>query len=421
MEHIVKKFSSGLRLVMVPLAGIESVTVLVAVGAGSRDEPEAVAGISHFLEHMASKGTKKRPTPFEVASIIDDVGGEQNAATSKEMTEYWAKVDSAHLETAFDFLADNLLHSKFAHQEIERERQVIIEEINMYEDTPMRRVMDIFESLLYGKTPLGRDIAGKKRTVAAIHRAHFLSHVRKFYRASNMVIVVAGTFSQPKAISWTKKYFAQLNEKPVKDRTRHLGGQAKSRVKVTYKKTDQAHFCFGVPAVSYASPDRSTLSVLATILGGSRTSRIYRQIREERGWAYYVQTFPDYYTDTGSLITRAGVSLEKTAEAVKLVAEEHLRLATEKVPAQELDKAKSNLRGRFLLALEDSFNVASRAATEILTQGSIRTPEKVLAEVAAVTSVDVQRVAREYLRTKKFNFALIGPFRQSKKFAKLLA
>ena len=421
MTHLQQQLSTGLRLIMIPLTGIESVTVLVGVGAGSRDEAEKVAGISHFLEHMAGKGTKKRPSPFAVASVIDAVGGEQNAGTSKEFTEYWAKVDSAHLETAFDFLADNLTQPLFALQEIERERQVIIEEINMYEDTPMHRVMDIFESLLYSKTSLGRDIAGTKKTVSAIKRADFLAYLHRFYRAPNMTIAVAGTFRPDEAVRLTNKYFRNLARTKVKPRLNYRGTQTKPRVRVVYKKTDQAHFCFGLPAVPFASPERYPLSVLATVLGASRTSRIYRQIRERRGWAYYVQTFPDFYSDAGSLITRAGVSLTKTAEAVKLVKAEHISLLEKKVGALELKKAKNYLKGRFLLALEDSFNVASRAALEVLITGHIRTPEEILAGIEAVTSDEVLAVAKKYIRPEKLNLTVIGPFRMTGKFNRLLS
>ena len=177
---------------MVPMKGMESVTVLVGVGAGSRHEPATKAGLSHFLEHMASKGTKKRPSPFKVASVIDSLGGEQAAGTSKEFTEYYVKIAAKHLKIAFDFLADNLKNSLFLPEETERERRVIIEEINMYEDMPMRRILDVFELLLYGNNALGRDIAGDKKTVARIQRQDFFDHLKKYYQPQNMAVVVAG-------------------------------------------------------------------------------------------------------------------------------------------------------------------------------------------------------------------------------------
>ena len=199
-----------LRLLMVPMKGMESVTVLVGVGAGSRNEPAAKAGLSHFLEHIASNGTKKRPSPFKVASIIDSLGGEQTAGTSKEFTEYYVKIAAKHLDVAFDFLADNLKNSLFLPEETERERRVIIEEINMYKDMPIRRILDVFELLLYGDNALGRDIAGDKKTVAQIRKKDFFSHLRKFYQPRNMAVVVAGKFSPRKVKSLTELYFGDL-------------------------------------------------------------------------------------------------------------------------------------------------------------------------------------------------------------------
>jgi predicted Zn-dependent peptidase len=413
-------FPSGLRLITVPMAGVESVTVLVGVGSGSRDEPALKAGLSHFLEHMASKGTKKRPTPFKVASVIDSIGGEQNAGTSKEFTEYWVKVASPHLEIAFDFLADNLKNPLLAPAEIEKERRVIIEEINMYEDLPTRRILDIFESLIYGKTPLGRDISGDKKTVGQIKREDFFQHLKKFYRPQNLVVVAAGKFSSSEPKQLTKKYFSDLKRKTKTVRKKPEFTQAKPRLKLVYKKTDQAHFCFGVPGVNYSHPDRFVVAAIASILGYSRTSRIYRGIREKRGWAYYVHTVPEFYTDAGTLYTGAGVSLDKIQAAIRLVRAEYFRLTQEKVGLVELKRAKDFLKGRFILALEDSFNVASRYAIQEAVEGKLRKPEEVLALIDKVSAKDILRVSRALFQPKKLNLALIGPYRNQGQFKKLL-
>jgi predicted Zn-dependent peptidase len=412
---------NGLCLMMVPMRGVKSVSVLVGVGSGSRDEVASRAGLSHFLEHMASKGTKKRPTPFEVASVIDSIGGEQNAGTSKEFTEYWAKVASPHLKVAFDFLSDNLKNPIFDEGQIERERQVIIEEINMYEDMPMRRVLDVFELLLYGNNPLGRDIAGNKKTVARIRRLDFLAHLKRFYYPANMAVVVAGQFSTRRVKKLARAYFGDLKKGRGRRQERLKLEQERPRLKIVYKKTDQAHFCFGVPGLNYAHKDRFVVSVMASILGYSRTSRVYRRIREERGWAYYVQTIPEYYKDAGAFYTRAGVSLGKVEDSVRLVSEEYCRLQREKVGGKELKRAKDYIKGRFILALEDSFNVASRYAIQAVVEKKIRTPEETLALIEKVTAADIKRVAKKLLRPEKMNLAVIGPYKNQAKLRKLIA
>lgn len=392
----------------------------MGVGSGSRDEAASKAGLSHFLEHMASKGTKKRPTSFEVASVIDSVGGEQNAGTSKEFTEYWAKVASPHIEKAFDFLADNLKNSLFTLEEIEKERRVIIEEINMYEDTPMHRIMDIFELLLYGNNALGRDIAGDKETITQIKRQDFFSHLKNLYQPQDMVVVVAGKFWPRKVRKLTQLYFGDLKKGRPTEKKKLKFSQGKPRVRLMTKKTDQTHFCLGVHGVNYTHPDRFVVSVLASTLGYSRTSRLYRRIREERGLAYYVHAFPEFYSDTGALYAQAGVSLAKIEEAIKLVREEFLKISREQVGAPELKRAKDYIKGRFILALEDSFSVASRYAIQAVVEGKLRKPEEVLALIDKVTAGDVLRVAKRLLRPQKMNLAIIGPYRDQTKFEKLL-
>ncbi|MBN1262803.1 MAG: insulinase family protein [Candidatus Pacebacteria bacterium] len=410
---------NGLTLLTVPMRGVSSVTVLVGVGAGSRHESASKAGLSHFLEHMALKGTRKRPTPFEVASVIDAIGGESNAGTAKEFTEYWAKVDAGHLEIAFDLLADNLKEPLFKPEQIEKERRVIIEEINMYQDLPMRRVLDVFELLLYGSNPLGRDIAGDKETVSRIRRADFLDHLKKFYQPQKMAVVVAGRFHARRVRRLAKLYFSDLKKSRGSKISGKLPPQHQPRAELVYKKTDQAHFCLGVPGPSYSHPDRFAVSVTASILGYSRTSRIYRRIREERGWAYYVQTTPEYYTDAGSIYTQAGVSLNKINDSIRLILAEYRRLQKEKVSSKELQRAKDYIRGRFILALEDSFNVASRYALQVVVENKIRTPEETLKLIDAVTVDDVRRVARRFFRPEKYNLAVIGPYQKKAAFQKL--
>lgn len=412
--------ANGLRVLMVPMPGLQSVTVLAGVAAGSRNETPAKAGLFHFLEHMAFKGTKKRPTPAEVAKVVDSIGGENNAGTSKEFTEYWAKAESRHLERLFDFWADNLRNPIFAVEQIEKEKHVVMEEINLYEDLPMRRVSEVFESLVYGETSLGRDIAGKKETVAKIERNDFVNYLRRFYFPRNMVLAVAGSFKETAVRRLAKKYFGDWAKRPGLKREKLVLKQTAPRLKVVYKKTDQAHFCLGVPGVSYGDRDRFAVSVMASLLGYSRSSRMYQRVREERGLAYYVRTEADFNTDVGLLVTQAGVSLEKIEEAMGLVLGEYRRLTEETVGAGELQQAKDYLRGQLILSLEDSFNMASHYAVQALLEGRTRSVEEILAAVDKVTAADIRRVAGRLLRPEKMNLALIGPYKKEESFKKLL-
>lgn len=419
-QYKLTTLKNGLRLITVPMPQLESVTVLVGVGVGSRDESDSKAGLCHFLEHMASKGTKKRPTPFSVASIIDSVGGMQNAGTAKEITEYWVKLSSSHLGRAFDFLADNLLNSIYKPEQIEKERKVIIEEINLYEDTPTRKILEIFDMLLYGNTPLGRYIIGNKKTVSQIKRSDFLNFLERHYQPSNIAIVVAGNFDQKKVAELTQKYFSGLKRKSKIKKKKIKYWQKKPKIKLKFKKTDQAHFCFGAFGVNYEHSDRFAVAVLASILGYSRTSRIYRQIREKRGLAYYVYTSPEFYTDTGSLFSQAGVKLDKLDQAVGLIKKEYFRLTKELVKANELQRAKEYIKGRFILSLEDSLNIASRYALQILIEKKIRTPKETLRLIDQVTAEDILRVARRLFHPEKLNLAIIGPYKNEARFKKLL-
>lgn len=421
LDYQKSTLTNGLSLILVPMKNLASVSMVLGVGAGGRDDPSAKAGLSHFLEHMASKGTKKRPTPFEVAKVIDSVGGEQNASTSKEFTQYWIKLSSAHLEQAFDVLADNLKNSLFAPKQIEKEKGVIIEEINMYRDTPTHRIMDVFESVLYGRTPLGWELAGDKKTVARIRKGDFLNYLKQFYQPGNMVLVIAGGFDVTRAKELARKHFGNLRKGKRSERKKLSFRQKKPRLKLIYKKTDQAHFCLGVHGVNYSHPDRFAISVMASVLGYSRTSRLYRRVREEKGWAYYIFASPEFYTDIGALFFNSSVKLDKIEEVIQIVKEESFGLAQRLVPASELKRAKEYLKGRLILALEDSSSVASRYALQEVVEGKLRKPEETIRLIDKVTAKDIRRVAKRLFKPQKLNLALIGPYKSESRFKKLLS
>lgn len=419
-KHKLTTLKNGLRLVTIPMPQVESVSVMVGVAAGSRHETKGVNGLFHFIEHMAFKGTKKRPTAFGISLAIDGIGGQFNAFTSKDFTGYWVKLASKHQELAFDILSDMLSNSLFKPKEIEREKGVIIEEINMREDTPQIRVIEAFVRLLYGDNPMGWDIIGEKENIRGIKRGDFLNYINRLYFSKNMAIAVAGKINEDKVIKLARKYFSGL-KKSGKKRTKSIKlSQKKLRTKVVYKKTEQAHFCLGVPGYWYSHPDRFVKAVLSTILGQGASSRLFIEIREKRGLAYYVKSEPDFFTDSGFLVVRAGVTLERVEEAIRVVLNEFQKLTEKKIVSKELKKAKEFLKGRMILALEDSQNVASRYSGQILLEKKIRTPKKAMELFDKVTPDDIQRVAKDIFQPKNLNLAIIGPYKDKSRFKRLL-
>jgi len=403
------------------MEGVSSVTALVLVGAGSRYEQREKAGLSHFLEHMFFKGTKKRPTAFDLSSLVDSVGGENNAFTSKDQTGFYIKVQHDQLELAFDILSDTLNDSLYLEEEINRERGTIIEEINMYEDTPLYKIDDVFYELMYDGNPLGWSISGYKKTVSNIQREDFLNYTKRFYQGSDMVLAVAGKITEAKVNDLAQKYFSCFVKGQKEEFEKFGNGQKEPRVRVAHKKTDQAHLYFGYPAFSFLDEDREALNVLSTILGGGMSSRLFIQVRERRGLAYYVGTLVDLYHETGLVAARAGLNLEKVDEAVSVIREEFEKTKKGDITKEELLKAKEFLKGRTTLSLENSRTVAEWYADKQLLEEKIETPDEVFAQIEKVTLEDVCRVANRLFKTEKSNLAIIGPFEGEERFLKLIS
>ncbi|HYK09023.1 MAG TPA: pitrilysin family protein, partial [Candidatus Eisenbacteria bacterium] len=312
---------NGLRVITVPMPSFESATVLLMVGAGSRYETAKNSGISHFLEHMAFKGTTKRPSAMDIAGLIDGIGGEFNAFTSKEATGYYVKAQSTHVETCLDLLSDMIANSLLDAKEIEKEKGVIIEEINMYEDTPMRNLGDVYEGLLYGDTPMGWDTAGTKEVVNSVTREDFEVYMKSLYSPHNMTVIVAGGINET-AEELVSKYFGPMSKFDTIVANKVVERQSKPAVYLKNKKTEQVQLALGVRTVGLDHPDEDALEVLAGILGGGMSSRLFNEVREKRGLAYYVRTNSDNYTDCGTLVTTAGVDPKRTKDAVKVILEE---------------------------------------------------------------------------------------------------
>jgi predicted Zn-dependent peptidase len=412
---------NGLRIVTIPMTGTETVTVTVMVGVGSRYESEKEAGISHFIEHMFFKGTKKRPTTLDISSELDSIGGEFNAFTSKDKTAYYAKVDAKHLHRALDVVADMYLHSKLEEKEIDKERGTILQELNMYEDTPVRSVGETFENLLYKNNPLGRDIIGYKKTLKSLKRKDFIDYMNRFYMANDTVVCIAGKFDEKKAIGKISGYFEKMGrgEKPkivkVDDK------QNSPRVKLKYKKTDQSHLVLGVRAYDQDHKDRFALALMSIILGGNMSSRLFIEVREKRGLAYYVRSMIESYKDCGYLAVQAGVEHGNLMLALSTILREFKKIAKEKVSPEELKRAKDFIRGKSIMGMEASDEVAMFFLEQEVTRGKIMTIEEIFARFDKVAASDILRVAKDVFKKNKLNLAVIGPHKDSKKFEKLLA
>jgi predicted Zn-dependent peptidase len=420
MQYEKITLKNELRVILAPMKETQTMTVLMMTGTGSRYETRKQNGLSHFLEHMFFKGTKKRPTALSISEELDAIGGDYNAYTAKDRTGYYAKVDAKHGDIALDVVSDIFLYSKIDQEEIDRERGAILQELAMYEDTPRRKVGDVFEELLYGDTPLGWDIIGTTDNIKTFKRRDFIKYLNQHYIASNVVIGVAGKFDMEKMKKEVEKVFKDIRVgtktacKLLKER------QSKPALLVRHKKTDQTHLVLGVRSFDFNHPDKYALSVLATILGGNMSSRLFIAVRERKGLAYSVSTFSDTSVDVGYLATNCGVKHENLQETITTILEEYVRISNELVPEKELTKAKEFIKGSAVMNLESSDEVVSYLVDQELIKGNIKLPEEVFAHIDAVTSQDVLRVAQTIFKEKLLNLAVIGPHKQTKKLEGLL-
>lgn len=402
------------------MQGTETATVFIMVGVGSRYESEKQAGLTHFIEHMLFKGTEKRPNTLTISEELDSVGGEFNAFTAKDRTAYYAKVDAQHIERALDVLADIYLNSKLEQAEIDREKGTIIQELNMYEDAPMRTVGDVFDQLIYPKHPLGRHIIGYKKTISSFKRKDFVNYMKSFYLANDTVICVAGKFDEKKIVEKIKKYFAKMDDGKKPAVKKVVEKQKKPMMAIKQKQTDQTHFVLGVRAYHQEHKDRFALGILSTILGGNMSSRLFIEVREKRGLAYSIHTDTDTYADCGYLSTQAGVEHENLELTINTILEEYRKIATEKVSEKELRNAKDYIKGRSVMGLEQSDEVAMYCADQEVRKNEIMSPEEYFENIETVSTEDVLRVAKYVFRDNKLNLAIIGPHRSSKRLEKIL-
>jgi len=411
---------SGLRLITVPLKNTNSVTVLILVGTGSKYETKEINGISHFLEHMFFKGTKKRPNTLKIAETLDMVGGEYNAFTSKEVTGFWAKVDNRHLDIALDWISDMFLNSKFDEKEMQREKGVIIEEMNMYLDTPTAYVSELFEKLLYGDQPAGWRIIGEKENILGFNRQKVLDYYKNHYSSSNTVVCVAGDIEPKNVEDKIQNFFKNIEIREAKEKIKAEELQQKPEIMLHFKKTDQTHFCLGVRAYGLFHPQKTALSLLSIILGGNMSSRLFIKVRERQGLAYYIHTSVDATSDTGYLVTQAGIDHKNLEKSVGLILKEYKDLKNKKITEKELQKAKDYLKGISTLSLESSDSQASFYASQELLEKEILTLEEKFAKIDKVSINDIKKVAEDIFSEKNLNLAVIGPFEEKEKLQHLL-
>ena len=410
--------SNGVRVLTAPMPQAQSVTCALMFAAGSRYETRETNGIAHFAEHMFFKGTERRPTARQIAGEIDAIGGEFNAFTGKEYTGYYVKCAAEHRDVALDVLVDMIRHSRFVPEEIEREKGVIVEEMNMYYDTPRDYIGGVYDELLYDDQPLGWDIIGRKETVRAATRDTFMEYLDRWYKPDRLVVGVGGKI-EGDLVERLESLLGDLDG-AARDRPPPLELRENGVVKVHTKASDQAHVCLGARSYPLEHPDRYVLQVLATVLGGGMSSRLFSEVRERRGLAYYVFGTNHSYVDAGSLYSQAGVDINRIDEAVTTIASEFRRIAAEPVPEEELRKAKSFAKGRFVLQLESPQGLIMYGLRRETLEGRTTEPEEVLAALDAVTAEDVHRVAQDVVAADGLKIAVIGPFDDAERFEQLL-
>ncbi len=423
MPHTPKLTSlkNQLKVIQAPMTGTKAVTVLVLVKAGSRHEKESTAGKAHFLEHMCFKGTKRRPNSLNLSKEIDGLGADFNAFTGKDHTGYWIKINAKHLDKALDFLSDIVFNSKIDKTEMERERKTIIEELNMYEDSPSIKTSIDLESIIFKGNSLAFDEGGSKESVKRISRQNLIDFRKKYYSPQNMLLVIAGETKANDLTKLVSRHFSGHKARDTKLKTEKFNNkQNKSRLTCEDKQTNQTHFAIGFPALPYSHPDYEALKLLSIILGGNMSSRLFTKLRERYGLGYYLTSHVNTYMETGSFMVRSGVDSGRLYQALELIIEEFVRLKHKGVGVSELKRAKEYIKGKMFLAMEDSGTVADWYAKHWLLTKKIKTAEQKIKAIENVNLKQVYQVAQKIIKNSKLNLSIIGPKTDQTKIKKIL-
>jgi len=419
---MVKKttLKNGLRIVTIPQKGTRTVTVLVLVGTGSKYETRKIRGVSHFLEHMFFKGTTKQPTPLQLIEPMDRIGGMYNAFTGEDYTGYYAKVDADHFDLAMNWVSDIFLNSTLPAKEIEKEKGVVIEELHMHRDIPMSRVEGLWNEVLYGDQPAGWDIVGTQKSVMGLSRNDLVKYMENQYVASNTVVCVAGNVKRDAAEKKIAKLFHDIRTSDWKQKVPVVEQQTKPEVLLEYRKTDQTHIALGVRGYNQAHPMKYGQHLLATLLGGMMSSRLWIEVREKRGLAYYVSTASESDEDTGCVVTMAGIKNDNVEKAISIIVREYKKIKEKGVTAKELKKSKEHEKGKLALTLDSSDAKAHFYGMQELLRGKILTPEQIYDKIDTVGINDIRKIAQDVFRKENLNLAMLGPYKEKARFIKLL-
>ncbi len=406
---------NGVTVVHVPLASTKAATVLVLFRVGSRYETKNINGIAHFVEHMMFKGTKKRPTTLHISKALDRYGAEYNAFTSKDHTGYYIKIDRDKLGEAMDILFDMVLNSKLENKEVQRERKVIFEEIKMYKENQLMHIEDLFETALFQGSTLGWSIAGDFKSMSKITRQNIADFVHNYYRPSRTLVVVCGNVDEH-IFKDVEQKIGKMQEPRRSVRVwKNWQGHGGQRLQLETKELEQTQLIMGFPAYKYGDKRLPALSLLHVVLGGTMSSRLFVAVRERRGLAYSVRTDVGSYEDVGVFCVQAGLDAARLPEAIKIIRSELVRVVKSGITAQELADAKSTIKGKTVLQLEESNDLAAWFAKQALFTGKMETPEERFKKLDAVTREDVLRVAREIIVPRRMAAAVIGPFKDEHK------
>jgi len=417
--HQKTTLDNGLRVITTTMPHTHSVSICFFIGVGSRYESEAQAGISHFIEHLRFKGTPKRPTANEISAAIEGVGGILNGGTDKELTIYWSKVAQCHFPLALDVLVDMLLHSKFEPIDMERERQVIVEEINMTKDSPAQQVNLLIDELLWPGHPLGRDIAGNKESMGAITRDMIFDYLGTKYPPTNTVVTIAGNIQHQEAVAAISQAVVNWTNQQPHPEYETYKEQPNPRLRIERRDTEQAHLCLGLPGLPLLHPKRFALDLLNIILGEGMSSRLFTEIRDKLGLAYSIHSYVDHFLDSGSVSIYAGVEPKNLAVAIKAILEQFSQLK-EPAPESELSKAKEFAKGRLLLRMEDTRSVAGWMGGQEILAERILSVDQVVSIIDAISATELMELAQELLVGDQLRLAVVGPVAMDEPLEELL-
>ncbi|MFA7365086.1 MAG: pitrilysin family protein [Patescibacteria group bacterium] len=412
--------SNGLPVFLIKMPRVKSTTILVMFRTGSRYENRKNSGLSHFLEHMFFKGTTKRPSTLKISGELDSIGADFNAFTGKEYTGYYIKAQKSKFNVAVDVLSDMLINSKFDQEEIDRERGVIIEELNMYENNPMMSIEDLFESCLYGDTPAGWDTIGFKDNILNLQRKDFLNYYNSQYGVNGSAVFVAGDFSEEAVKKELESKFSEFRKNGYRKKVGIVERQKTPSLKIKNKKTDQINLALGFRAFPYGHKDEKVLKLLSVILGGSMSSRLFTELRERRGLAYYVRSNTEFYSDSGYIDVKAGVPKKKLKESIEIILNEYKKFKEELVGEEELQRAKDLLSGKLIVSMEGTDDYTSWFGSQFPFTDKFSSPDEVLDKFKSVKSKDIKRVANQLFVSSALNLAVIGGGLKEVEIKKLL-